>query len=365
MNAMTSTNGPEMKSARGPAGTRVIALTLTVFFLAVYFVPLQGLAKAGDEVTAELVLDTLPLSDRDKENIFNGKVVDWVVPWDTSTRELSVGGAFFIAGKKPEDLVHHVREPAEYKILPIVKAMGEIKGDGTIDDFQDLVLEPNGREEAKRYLAAEGSDTLNLSPEEIALFQNLNNQVEQGGNPQERVEKLLRRTLLARYQDYRTKGLTGIAPYDRDGDLFYPGTELVKTSKNEKYEAEFLPDWYDYFLNYPTVTSPKVGEKFYWVNFDVFDRPTLALSHQMWYQSTHGYLVIDRHFYASHDYNTLQMGGGIFATKGGTLAVYLYRVSTDQVSGFGSSVKRPVARKLMETPIRDLYRELRTMVEKE
>ena len=74
--------------------------------------------------------------------------------------------------------------------------------------------------------------------------------------------------------------------------------------------------------------------------------------------------MAERHFYASHDYNSLQMTGALLPTQEGTLGVVFYRVSTDQVAGFGSSVKRPVAQRLMRGPLADLVKKLRALGEK-
>ena len=342
---------------------------IVILFLIMSLVLLQGFVKAEDELTAEYVLATLPLSDSERKGIFNGEIGDWVHPAETSNRELSVGGALIVQGKTPEDLLQHFRKAAEYKIVPFVTGFGEIKEEGTIDDFQDLVLEPYGLDEAHRYLTAEGGDTLNLSPEEIALFQDLNQSVQKEGHPKEKVEKLLRGILLARYQDYRTKGLAGLAPYERNGALFCPGKELAKTSKVSLFIKGFFKPFYDYFLHYPSVvrpsiTLPRIEERFYWANLDVFKRPTLVLGHRASYKISQGYIFMDRHFYSSHDYNIMKMTGGYLNAKGGTLAVYYYRVSTDRVVGFGSWVKRPVARRLMKVPIVDLFRELRNRVVK-
>ena len=52
-------------------------------------------------------------------------------------------------------------------------------------------------------------------------------------------------------------------------------------------------------------------------------------------------------------------------TKDGTLVITLIRVSTDQVAGFGSSVKKTISRALMGPHYIDLYETLRTKVEKQ
>ena len=51
-------------------------------------------------------------------------------------------------------------------------------------------------------------------------------------------------------------------------------------------------------------------------------------------------------------------------TKDGMVVTYLGRVSTDQVTGFGSSAKRPVARAHLGSHIKDMLEALRAKAEK-
>ena len=55
-----------------------------------------------------------------------------------------------------------------------------------------------------------------------------------------------------------------------------------------------------------------VEESFFWLNIEVFSRPLLVLVHRMLYQEGQTYLVSDRHFYTSHEYNSLQAVGGVW-----------------------------------------------------
>jgi hypothetical protein len=329
--------------------TVVTVATLTVLLLIGFsLAPLYAI----DDMTAAELLAELPISDSQKQDIFKGEIVDWVVPWDTSNREVSVGGVLLVKNE-PDKIVPIFREAKGYRVISVVKDLGEIKGKATIEDLRGIVLDPNGQKEARRYLAAEPGDQLNLSSKEIALFQDLNASVKSEENPKEKVEKLLRQTLLARYQDYRTKGLLGLAPLIEVIKTFCTSGELVRATKSGKFIAKQLPAFHNYLLKYPDADLPDVEEKFIWANFEVFDRPTFALTHRMLYKTGKDYVFVDRHFYASHDYNVMQAIGGALSTQEGTLVVYLYRVSTDQVAGFGGSVKRTLARSLMETPVGD------------
>ena len=334
----------------------IATLILSVFF-AFTFVPVEALA----EPTAKDIAKELAISESEKQEILKGEILSFTRT-QTSERELALG-MILLVHESPANLMDLFEEAAKFKVIGVVTAVGRIEGEGTIADFDGVVLEPNGKEEATRFGEVEPGETLNLSPKEMAAFQALNTQG--GGDPQKKVEELLRQTLLARYQAYRAGGLSGIAPYDQDeSDLFQPGKELRLTTESADLLAKYFPSFYQYLLHYPDGKPSGVQEQFYWVNLNVFDRPTFVLSHSLAAKTGKDFVIVDRHYYASHDYNVLQEVGGLVPVKEGTLAVFLYRVSTNQVGGFGSSVKNPIARKLMESPLADLFRKLRDRGEK-
>ena len=187
--------------------------------------------------------------------------------------------------------------------------------------------------------------------------------------PIQKVEAQIREELLARYQAYHTKGLVGTAAYARkSGPQVFARDELSFATKQSKLLAKYLPPVFNVLVNYPTAKSEageEFEEQFFWMNVEVFERPTYVLSHRLHFQIGEAFVVVDRHFYASHDYNSLQQGVAVLPTKDGMVATYLSRVSTDRVTGFGSSVKRPVARALMGSYLKDMLEALRARAEKE
>ncbi|MGH8752995.1 MAG: hypothetical protein ACREUJ_03795 [Burkholderiales bacterium] len=316
--------------------------------------------------TADEVLQELQISDSDQQRIREGKIVEWTTS-EGSERELALGMAL-LAKTKAENIVGLFREAAAFKTSSAIKAHGRIEGAGTLADFAHLKLEPNGKKEAQRYLDAEPGGELNLDAKEIADFRALKAAGQAGAAPVKEVEALVRQTLLSRYQAYRTKGLPGIAPYQRgDKRQLHPGDELSLATKQMKLLAKYVPSVYNSLLNYPVVATTghqDLEEQFYWLNIDLFGRPTYVLSHRMLFRIGEAHIIFDRHFYASHDYNSLQQAAVALPTKDGMLVTYLSRVSTDQVAGLGSKAKHPVSRALMAPYIKDLLVALRAKAEK-
>jgi len=307
--------------------------------------------------TADDVLKVLPISDSQKQDVLNGKVVKWTTT-EAGERELAVGVIMLMKGK-PEKAAQLFRGAEGYKQIDAITAHGVIVGKGTEADFAKLALEPNGEKEADRYLDAEPGDDLNLDSKEIAAFQELKAKIHDGDGKKKAVEALIRKNLLARLQAYRAKGLAGVGPYERGGkEKRLSNQEILLSVDAAKMMAQFYPKFIEILRNYPNADMAGVEESYFWLNIEVFSRPLFVLSHRMLYKDGETYVASDRHFYASREYNSLQAGGGVFPKGDRSLVVYLYRVSTDQVGGFGSSAKHPVSRALMGPYVEELFEKI-------
>ena len=316
---------------------------------------------------ADEVLQEFQISDSDRQKIREGKIVTWTAT-EGSDRELALGMALLVK-TKAENLTDLFREAAAFMNIKVITAFGKIGNEGTLADFAGVTLAPNGEKEARRYLEAEPGDALNLDGKEMAAFRALNSASKDGAVPIQKVEALIREGLLARYQAYHTKGLAGVAPYARKSGVHrLASDELSISTKQSKLLAKYLPSVYDVLVKYPATTlqqGEELEEQYFWINSDVFDRPTYTLSHRMLFRSGEAYVIVDRQYYASHEYNCLQQGAAALPTRDGTVVVYLSRVSTEQVAGFGTSVKKSAARVLMTPYFRDLLEALRAKAEKQ
>ncbi|MBI5314932.1 MAG: hypothetical protein HZB34_03070 [Nitrospirae bacterium] len=344
----------------------LLGATRTVVSICVGLMLGWSVPDASALPTADEVLRELQVSDSDRQQIREGNIVTWTAT-EGSDRELAIGMALLVK-TSAENVGKLFREATVFKTESAITAYGKTGGDGEVADFTGLKLEPNGEKEARRYLEARPGNDLNLDTKEIAAFQALKSASKDRAVPIQKVEALIREELLARYQAYHTKGLAGIRPYARkSGQHVFPRDELSLATKQSKLLAKYLPSVSDVLLNHPT-TKIKDGEEFeeqfFWMNVEVFGRPTYVLSHRMHFRIGEASLVVDRHFYASHAYNSLQQGVIALPTQDGMVAIYLSRVSTDQVTGFGSSAKRSVARALMGSYQKDMLKALRAKAEK-
>ncbi len=319
------------------------------------------IAEAAELPSVDEVMKELQLSGSDREKVRQGKIVDWS-PSEGSDRELALGMVFLVKAKT-EDLAQVYRQALSLKEVSVITAHGTIKGEGTMADLAGVALQPNAEKEAKRYLNVEPGDELNLDSKEMGGFRALQSAGKDGAVPVKKVEELIRQGLLARYQSFHTKGLEGIAPYERGGGKQRrAGDELLLSTKQLSGVAKHLPAFHKFLLSYPNGMAKEdaknLEEFFYWLNIDVFGRPTYVLVHRMLYHVGDAALAVERQYYASHDYNSMLQGIAALPTKDGTFLFYIGRVSTDQVAGFTSAALHPVSRAIAAPYIKDMFRDL-------
>jgi len=307
--------------------------------------------------TAQEVLASLPFSDGEKQQILQGDLVTAAAK-ESSERELAVAMAFLVK-QPPADVVGLFRAAGGLKTDPMISGHGQIKGEGSADDFKGLVLKPEGEKAARRYLDAKPGADLNLDTGEIAAFAALRAQNLSGAAAVERVEEQLRSLLLARYKAYRAGGLSAIAPYDRGGSKRQAGEELAQATEASKLMAQYAPAFHRVLLKYPQDKPAQFEEGFFWINFNIDDQPTVALTHRMSLPLGDGYIIADRHYYVSRSHNTVQAIAGVLPVSEGAVVFYANRTSTDQVGGFGSSAKRGIGTRIMAKQISETFEKLR------
>lgn len=324
---------------------RLIAVLATLVLHSSVALPSRA-APTVAEMAAEVGLTPDGIAQVEK-----GEIVD-TTPSDRSDRELAIGMVFLVRAPLTQ-VVQAFQRANDLKADPHVTTLHELNGAGTLADFEDLHLTPRGVAEAQRYLAAAPGQTLNLSTAEIAAFRAL------GAARQPEVEAQLRSMLLARYRAYRTQGLDGGAPYDRGGGVQRSTAEELRRHSAAKILGKYSPAFRDVLLHYPAARPAGLEERFYWLVYDLDDRPTLTLRHRMALPMGDGFVVADREFYVSQGYNAGQAHAAFLPAKDGTMVFYVTRTSTDRVSGFGASAKHAIGRRMMTQEIQSTFNRMR------
>ena len=316
---------------------------------------LLGLASIAEaQPSADQVLTDAGLSAGDKQAVGSGQFVDVSIS-GVSERDLSFATAFLV--KSPPGALGREMESGDFVTADTqVKVFGELKGAGSLADLASLTLTDD---EALTLVNAKPGEALNLSASEMAAFRAL------GGAAAPAVQEQLRRMLLARYQAYRASGLAGIAPYDRGsgrtGDL---AADLRRASQATQDIHVHLPGFQKVLLGYPQATLPGMQERFFWLKSVIHDETTYVLVHFLVAADGAARVFARREYYVSTGYNAEQTLAGFLPVQGGTMVISTVHAFTDQVTGFGGSIKRGIGSKVMAGQMKKIYEAEREKSEK-
>jgi hypothetical protein len=308
-------------------------------------------ALASAVPTLDTLMTDLGYKDADVQRVRRGELVTTTTK-ETNAREIATVMAFLV--KAPvKTLVGAFEIGAAFRNDPQVKAVTEIRGDGTVGDFKAVVLPPK---EAQHYLNAAPGDALNLSSEEIAAFQALKG----SGTGQAQAEEALRRMLLARYQAYRARGLAGIAPYARSGGKSSSAADDLRRATEAAHVLKARePAFYAALLNYPADVPAGLTERFFCVRYEMGGRPNFTLRHRLVLPVGDAYVAADREYYVSREYNDVQAIAALLPVEDGTIVLYRTRTTTDQLGGFGASAKQAIGRRMMTRQISEIFEKTR------
>jgi len=310
-------------------------------------------AASADRVDVTQVMGDFGVSADAAARVRNGEMVE-SDPGDASERELAVGLTFLV--QQPiANVVDAFRSTVDMKADRQLQSAVMIHD--SPDDFAKLGLPPD---EAQRYLDARPGDTLNLSLDEIQAFHAL---ASADGDPRSNVERQLQSMLLDRYRAYQTSGLDGLAPYARGSGTRKPSDELRAAARGAALLNKYAPALWQLLLWYPRGKPAGLEEKFYVLRYTLDGRPNYTLRHRMAFPFSGGVALVDRDFYVSHGFNTSQAISGLIPVPEGTVVFYRNRVSTDQVGGFGSSMKRNIGRGVMAKQLIEIFQRSRASFE--
>ena len=320
--------------------------------------PLQRLRKPRrppDEVAK-----ALGFTDAEIGQIKGGQIVSKDLKEGSDKELAGVIGALF-----PQPINELVDLALDGKLMdsdPTILAHQVWKPDASADEaFAGIGLAPNEASEAQFFLQASADGRLNLSTEEIDQFRKLK---APSGQAVSAVSAQLQAMLKARYQAYQQKGLQGIAPYARGGrNTASPNTELT-LAIHESLPGEWLPGFRQALFNYPSDPLRGMEHRFLWYKQTVENRPTFILADRASLRTADAAVLTEEQFYVGHSYNSNFIIGGCFTVQGGTLVFYMNRTFTDQVAGFGSSLKHGIGRGQMLSAVAANLQRIRTQLQK-
>lgn len=309
----------------------------------------SSIAFADSRPSIESVLLDSPFSRGDLEDVLKGEIVVTAVK-HRSDRELAVGLACLVAeGADPMTPFNLVRSMLPTKTVDQFEVLDPANPEQA---FGKLKLGAHARKELGRYLDFEPGVGLNLSAEEADSFRAVRS-AHAKPVPADVVDAAIQAALQKRYESYRDKGLSGIAPYLRDsGEEALPGKELGRILDQSYALRRIFPKFMSMWRAYPEKMLPDAKETYFWVRSTVDDRPMIVLAHQVDWQDDGTRLLGERIFYASHFFDAGLTVAISMPIREGRLFALVERVWIDGYTRF-SSAKKALGQKMLKRKLRD------------
>ena len=319
----------------------------------------SGIAPAADTTVAIEVQELLQIPVDQRRRLVRGEIVSYPVA-ENSERELAVGLAVVVPASASQivqylasgQLIAQDASIGEFGLVPDELSSGTLVGPG---------FTASEREEALSLFEAAPGTRLNLSLAEIDSLRTAKAAGGSRSGAAELASDTYRRILSQRAQSYRQRGLAGIDAYARTGGAFTdPAVDLRPAVADVERIGRTGSDFHEALLRYPAGQPAQIASQVYWVKRRVQRRPHLSLLHRMVVTGTGPMIHLERYFYVGHSFNSTQILTGVLAYQDGTMVFSTTRVSTDEVLGVGSQLKRTVARGQVRDEMRTRLERLRS-----
>ena len=189
---------------------------------------------------------------------------------------------------------------------------------------------------------------MNLSKSEAETLKSLNTNTD---DLQTRFRTAFAQILMARLNAYAKQGVAGVQPYVRDnGSVLNPASEISNAIRSLAFLADEFPGFID-TLGKPSIGASSAVRNYFWMERRVDKENVLALSVEQRQRQAKAAVGADVHFYASRDYNSMLTLVGVVPYGEDWMVFAINHTFTDQVTGFGSSVRRAVGRDLVATEL--------------
>lgn len=314
----------------------------------------SGIAPAAETSVAIEVQELLQIPVDQRRRLARGEIVSYPVT-ENSERELAVGLAVAVPAPVSQiaqylssaQLIAQDASIGEFGLVPDGLSPESLVGPG---------FTAGEREEALSLFEAAPGTRFNLSPSEIDALRTTR---AAGGSASD----AYRRILSQRAQSYRQRGLAGVDPYARTGGAATdPAVDLRPAIADVERIGRTGSDFREALLRFPADQPAQIASQVYWVKRRVQRRPHLSLLHRMVVTGPGPMIHLERYFYVGHSFNSTQILTGALAYQDGTMIFSTTRVSTDEVLGVGSALKRTVARGQVRDEMRTRLERLRSSI---
>ena len=333
---------------------RTFACTLLIFIASSPF---------AETLTGQDVLDGLDVPESDREALESGEILAYDgEAYESNDRELAAD-AIVLVDRSLNEVVAEVRDVDS--IIPL-KYLIDHADVETVDDFARVGYSVDEIKEVDKLLNARRSKDLNLSDDEIAMLV----QVGAGARTLDDAGRAaaasdaIRKILIDRHQAYMERGLSGIPEYRRSRKkAINIGEELALTTETFEPFAPSFPEYYQTMRNFPD-GADCCEHVFRWLKVKLRKRPAFALSHTFFRKTDDMLIITERHFYATHTINSVQVTVSWIPYDENTYMGLAVSASTDVLESLMGRALKPLGRNKARDMVTDVLEDMRTEFQK-
>jgi hypothetical protein len=348
-------SAPDRKSANRVIARRFHCAILFACTLAISLL----VSAVRAEVTADVFITGLDVSADDVERLEDGEVLAFSgADYENTDRELAADSMVLV--HTDLEAVHEALVE-ETTVLP-GKLIIESAVIHDISDFDGVSFAPGDIAEVDKFLRLKPGKDYNFSEQE---YSGLGAKLGEYRSADEATRSkaasdAMRDILIGRYQEYRARGLDGIASYKRSKRKAVDvGHELQMTTDAFKAFADEFPEFVKTAVAYPD-GAECCEHYFRWLKVKIGKRPTFALAHTIVQRTEDFVLLNERHFYVGHTLNSAQITLAWVPYGEGTYLGLGVSANADILDSTLGKMLRPVGRKKAEEMVSDAMSEIRS-----
>ena len=314
------------------------------------------------DVMVELGFDPAQKTDLESRKILTVGLADI----ERQPNELTVGAVMMLVRRPLDVVAEALVNDTSFRVNTDIleyRAIGDgIESREAIEAaFRGIAYTEEESAEAVKLLRVKAGSEFNFSSGEIAAFRS----IDDAENARESVSSKMADVLRGRFLAYLANGLESVEPYARSGRKpASPRRELTVAISALELLERYFPAFYLALLRFPEPLPNDTLSRFYWIKRESRGRPSFVLVHRLEQHRGDYVIAAELQFYVGHSYNSMLALIVCVPTKAGTLVLSINRLFTDQVTGFGSVLKKKIGRRQVVEAMAKHFEELREELEK-
>ena len=332
---------------------------LTLLVAALGMLPMS---IANADTSSEEILQGFGVSKGEIEQLENGEILAYSdEQYEFTKRELSAD-AMIRVNADMSAIMQALQDDPTLIPRDVTTDSGLVQSEA---DFDGVEFVEADIDEVEKLFAAKPGKKLNFSNSEYATLRQLLKPYRSAGTADKlkAASDAMRVILIGRYNEYRAKGLSGIAGYQRSRRKQVDvGAELQLTTDAFKPFENDFPEFVKVMSAYPD-GADCCEHVFRWVKVKIRKRPAFALSHTIIQANDEFALITERVYYVNAQLNSVQITTAWLPyAEGGYLGLAM-SASADILDSTMGRLLRPIGRNKAKDLVTGVMQETRADLE--